>query len=78
MSNIMELHGLMTIGPLLGGEVETRRAFNQLAKLAEECRHLTTAKSMVLSMGMSADFQWAIEEGTTMIRIGSLLLGERL
>jgi PLP dependent protein len=78
MSKIMELHGLMTVGPLIGGEVETRRAFHQLAKLAEECRHLSVPRSMVLSMGMSADFEWAIEEGSTMIRIGSLLLGERL
>jgi uncharacterized pyridoxal phosphate-containing UPF0001 family protein len=32
---------------------------------------------MILSMGMSADFEWAIEEGSTMIRIGSILFGSR-
>ena len=78
VSSVMELNGLMTIGPLSGGETETRKSFELLKKLAEQCRHLIVAKEIVLSMGMSSDFGWAIEEGSTMIRIGSLLLGNRL
>jgi PLP dependent protein len=78
ISKSLELRGLMTVGPLSGGEFEIRRAFKLLARLAEQCRHLAAAKAMVLSMGMSADFEWAIEEGSTMIRVGSLLLGSRV
>ena len=68
----------MTIGPLTGVEFEIRRAFKLLAKLSEQCRHLAATKKMVLSMGMSSDFEIAIEEGSTMIRVGSMLLGNRL
>jgi uncharacterized pyridoxal phosphate-containing UPF0001 family protein len=46
-----------------------------LRKLSEQCSHL--APRIQLSMGMSSDFEWAIAEGATMIRVGSLLLGER-
>ena len=70
----MELHGLMTVGPLTGGEIATRKAFETLRKLGEQCRRLTRGE---LSMGMSSDFDWAIEEGSTMVRIGSLILGNR-
>jgi hypothetical protein len=65
----------MTIGPLTGGETATRKAFETLRKLGEQCRHFTGGS--VLSMGMSSDFDWAIEEGSTMVRIGSLILGNR-
>jgi PLP dependent protein len=71
----MEFCGLMTVGPLYGGESETRRAFAQLRSIGESVRHL--AGKIELSMGMSSDFAWAIEEGSTMVRIGSRLLGER-
>jgi pyridoxal phosphate enzyme (YggS family) len=76
-SKTLELRGLMTVGPLSGGEMEIRRAFQLLARLAEQCRCFSAAKEMILSMGMSADFEWAIEEGSTMIRIGSILFGSR-
>ncbi len=77
-SKYMEFQGLMTVGPISGGEAETRRAFELLRNTAQACKHLTATGRMALSMGMSADFEWAIEEGSTMIRIGSLLLGNRL
>lgn len=67
--------GLMTIGPLHGGEKEVRGAFSMLRELGEEVKDL--AGEIELSMGMSGDFEWAIEEGSTMVRIGTLLLGER-
>jgi pyridoxal phosphate enzyme (YggS family) len=75
LSPALQLRGFMTIGPLYGGEKETRTAFSKLYKLAEQNRDLI--KEPVVSMGMSGDFEWAIEEGSTMVRIGSLLLGER-
>ena len=71
----MEFCGLMTIGPLSGGEAETRASFVLLRELGEKCRHLSPR--IELSMGMSNDFSWAIEEGSTMVRIGTKLLGGR-
>ena len=67
--------GFMTIGPLGGSERETRAAFSLLRTTAEQHRDLVAAPQ--LSMGMSGDFEWAIGEGATMVRIGTLLLGER-
>jgi PLP dependent protein len=75
-SKSLKFRGLMTIGPLNAGESEVRRSFVLLRKLAEACRDLAPA-AMELSMGMSGDFEWAIEEGSTMVRIGTALVGER-
>jgi pyridoxal phosphate enzyme (YggS family) len=66
--------GLMTIGPLGATEQQTRQAFAMLRKLRDQC---PTPDKLELSMGMSADFGWAIAEGSTLVRIGSLLLGAR-
>ncbi|NLL13646.1 MAG: YggS family pyridoxal phosphate-dependent enzyme [Fibrobacter sp.] len=74
-SPALKFCGLMTIGPLEGGEVAVRRSFSLLRELGEQCSDL--APGIELSMGMSNDFEWAIQEGSTMVRIGSLLLGER-
>ena len=74
-SDAVAFQGLMTIGPLNAGERETREAFILLRRLGEQCRGC--AGRIELSMGMSGDFEWAIEEGATMVRIGSLLVGER-
>lgn len=74
-SGNLEFCGLMTIGPLEASEADTRKAFSSLRKLSEQCGHL--APRIQLSMGMSSDFEWAITEGSTMIRVGTLLLGER-
>ncbi|HEX3019070.1 MAG TPA: YggS family pyridoxal phosphate-dependent enzyme [Chitinispirillaceae bacterium] len=74
-SPVMEFCGLMTIGPLEGDEAAVRRSFSSLRKLGQQCSDLSSG--IELSMGMSNDFEWAIQEGSTMVRIGSLLLGER-
>ena len=74
-SGALEFRGLMTIGPLNGTEAETRRSFALLRKLGQECSGMQ--RDLELSMGMSGDFEWAIEEGATIIRIGSALIGER-
>lgn len=74
-SKNLEFRGLMTIGPLYGGEKEARKSFIMLRELGRSLAD--PSQRFELSMGMSADFRWAIEEGSTMVRIGSLILGER-
>jgi pyridoxal phosphate enzyme (YggS family) len=69
--------GLMTIG-VKGNDAETRRAFAQLRKLADRIRqHTGVAEFDQLSMGMSDDYRAAIEEGATMVRVGSSIFGPR-
>lgn len=69
----VQLKGLMTIGPNSETPEESRPWFQQMRMLRDQ--HLPGG---FLSMGMSADFDVAIQEGATHIRIGSLLFGERL
>lgn len=69
--------GLMTIG-VRGNDSETRRAFAELRKLADRVRqHTGVAEFDQLSMGMSDDYPAAIEEGATMVRVGSSIFGPR-
>ena len=76
--NCLELRGLMTIGPLAGGERGARRAFQDLAAIRREAVRLEIlAEDADLSMGMSDDFEIAIEEGATIIRLGTALFGAR-
>ena len=74
-SNVLKLRGLMTIGPLNADERAIRNAFSLLRTLAEKNSDLISKPE--LSMGMSGDFEWAIEEGATMVRVGSSLVGGR-
>jgi len=74
-SKSLELKGLMTIGPLGGDELAVKSAFEHLRKLSEKC--CSWIDTPELSMGMSGDFEWAIEQGSTMVRIGTALVGER-
>jgi len=64
------VRGLMTVGPTSAG-VDPRTSFSRLRHLAEGC------EVEELSMGMSGDFELAIDEGSTMIRVGSALFGPR-
>ena len=73
----VELCGLMTIGFRDAGETGTRRGFSQLRELLERCRSQFGETFSELSMGMSGDYTLAIEEGATMVRVGSALFGER-
>jgi PLP dependent protein len=66
----LDVRGLMTVGPLAEPE-RARPAFRELRRLADE---LGLAER---SMGMSADLEVAVEEGTTMVRVGSALFGPR-
>lgn len=69
--------GLMTVGPLSMEEVPTRRAFSKLRNLRDEAAARSGIRLPHLSMGMSGDFEWAILEGSTMIRVGTALFGPR-
>ncbi len=72
------LRGLMTIGPLHGGPEGARRAFRELASIrGEATRAGILAGDADLSMGMSDDFEIAIEEGATIVRLGTALFGNR-
>ena len=74
----LDIAGLMTIGPLAGGEAGARRAFQDLAAIRREAARLEIlAEDAELSMGMSDDFEIAIEEGATIIRLGTALFGAR-
>ncbi|HEX6789933.1 MAG TPA: YggS family pyridoxal phosphate-dependent enzyme [Candidatus Krumholzibacteria bacterium] len=69
--------GLMTIGPFGAGEAATRACFRRLARLGDDLRSRTALPLPELSMGMSDDFEMAIEEGATIVRLGRVITGER-
>lgn len=70
--------GLMTMAPHTSDEKILRGCFQQLSKLRDQvkARQLAFAPCDHLSMGMSNDFRIAVEEGATMVRIGTALVGE--
>ena len=69
--------GLMTMAPFTTDEHVIRQTFAVLRRTGEGLSHLPGLASPELSMGMSNDFSIAIEEGSTMIRLGTALLGAR-
>ncbi len=71
------LHGLMAIPPWTPEPENTRPYFRRLRELKSTCEQILGAPLPVLSMGMSGDFEVAIEEGSTLIRIGTALFGPR-
>ena len=73
----LSLRGLMTIGPNTDNQDSIRQAFIQLRELRDDINSNTEMKLKDLSMGMSSDFQIAVEEGATMVRIGSSIFGTR-
>ena len=77
----LRTRGLMTLAPNTSDEAPVRAAFRKLAAARQELenRFPNTGHSFAcLSMGMSGDFETAIEEGSTMLRIGSAIFGERV
>lgn len=69
--------GLMTIG-VRGDESQTRRAFSQLRELQQSCHEEFALTGFdQLSMGMSGDYCLAIEEGATLVRVGTSIFGQR-
>jgi len=74
----LRLRGLMTVGPLTNDAAVVRRSFALLRGLYEEIRSGGSLPAFdTLSMGMSGDFETAIEEGSTLVRIGTALFGRR-
>ena len=68
--------GLMTIGPLAGGADGARASFRTLRQLRDEAvRARLVPEGAGLSMGMSGDFEIAVEEGATVVRVGSAIFG---
>ena len=73
----LEIHGLMTVPPWSPDAENSRPHFRRLRELKAECEQILGAPLPHLSMGMSGDFEVAIEEGATMVRIGTALFGPR-
>ena len=73
----LEVRGLMTMAPFVDDEKILRRTFAGLRRTLEEARRLPGFVGHELSMGMTHDFELAVEEGSTMVRIGTALFGER-
>lgn len=73
----IRVHGFMTLAAPTPDPERVRPQFARLRRLAEEHADLMASDSPLLSMGMSGDFEVAVEEGATHIRIGSLLFGDR-
>ncbi len=70
----VKIRGLMSIGPLTEDEGEIRKCFRETRELREDLKNKFPQYSWdILSMGMSADYRIAIEEGANMLRIGSLI-----
>ena len=75
----VKVKGLMTMPPFFDDPEGARPYFRKLRELAEEVRQaaIPGVEMCELSMGMSGDFEAAIEEGATLVRVGSALFGER-
>ena len=73
----IEIHGLMTVPPWSPDAENSRPHFRQLREMKLDCEQLLGAPLPDLSMGMSGDFEVAIEEGATIVRIGTALFGPR-
>lgn len=74
----VSLQGIMTMAPFTANPEEVRTAFKKLANTREAILEIyPEITALDLSMGMSDDFELAIEEGSTLVRIGTAIFGER-
>ncbi len=73
----LDIRGLMTIPAPVENPEDARPAFRALRRLAEELRACGPLPLPELSMGMSHDFEVAVEEGATIVRVGSAIFGRR-
>ncbi len=73
----LEIHGLMAIPPYAPVPEKARPYFRRLRELKQQAEAVLGAPLPHLSMGMSGDFEVAIEEGATIVRVGTALFGER-
>ncbi len=74
----LEIHGLMTLAPWTPEPEKVRPVFRGLRELKARCEDSLGAPLAHLSMGMTGDFEVAIEEGATLIRLGTALFGSRI
>lgn len=73
----IEIKGFMTLAELANDKEVSRRCFSKLRSIKEKAENSFGLKFPELSMGMSSDFEVAIEEGATMIRVGTSVFGQR-
>ena len=73
----IEIHGLMAVPPWTSVPDNSRPHFRRLRELKLQCEQILGAPLPHLSMGMSGDFEVAIEEGATIVRVGTALFGTR-
>ena len=73
----LELRGLMTVGRLVDRPEDARPTFRALRSASERLRRGGSTIGPELSMGMTDDFEIAVEEGATIVRVGRALFGER-
>jgi pyridoxal phosphate enzyme (YggS family) len=75
----LHIRGLMTVPPYTEDPEDARPFFRQLREIRDRiaARHLPAISMDALSMGMSHDFEVAIEEGSTCVRVGTAIFGER-
>ena len=78
LTNI-NVRGLMTLGPNTNNAIEIERSFSRLRKTKEKLNKQLPKELQLteLSMGMSGDYEIAIRQGSTMVRLGSALFGSR-
>lgn len=73
----LEVKGLMTIPDPTFDEKQTRGYFGEMRMLLEKLNQTFSLELRELSMGMSHDYLWAVEEGATLVRVGSAIFGDR-
>lgn len=74
----LRLKGLMTIAPFVDDELKVRKAFSNLYSNFKKLKTAAGINTIdTLSMGMSSDFKIAIEEGSTLVRVGTAIFGRR-
>jgi len=74
----LEIRGLMTVGRLANRPEDARPTFRSLRELSDRLRQADPRLGAGLSMGMSDDYEVAVEEGATIVRVGRALFGERV
>ena len=75
----LDLQGLMIIPPLTGSPEDSRPYYRRLRELAQEMQAggIPASNLCHLSMGMTSDFDVAVEEGATLVRVGTAIFGPR-
>ena len=75
----IQVNGLMTIAPFVENPEENREVFRTLKKLSVDisAKNINNVTMSVLSMGMTGDYEVAVQEGSTMVRVGTGIFGER-